>query len=70
MCILCVLLTVLYFTGNGGTQARREKVHATIPKGIVRGFEFTVLQKKLKNSTSNHGCMFGSAKSPKRKQQK
>ena len=25
-----------------------EKVHATIPKGIVGGFEFTVLQRKLK----------------------
>ena len=24
-----------------------EKVHATIPKGIVGGFEFTVLQRKL-----------------------
>ena len=25
-----------------------EKVHATIPKGIVDGFEFTVLQRNLK----------------------
>ena len=25
-----------------------EKVHATIPKGIVGGFEFLVLQRKLK----------------------
>ena len=25
-----------------------EKVHATIPKGIVGGFEFTVLQTSLK----------------------
>ena len=25
-----------------------EKVHATIPKGIVVGFEFTVLQRNLK----------------------
>ena len=25
-----------------------EKLHATIPKGIVGGFEFTVLQRKLK----------------------
>ena len=24
-----------------------EKVHVTIPKGIVGGFEFTVLQRKL-----------------------
>ena len=26
-----------------------EKVHATIPKGIVGGFEFTVLQRNLKD---------------------
>ena len=25
-----------------------EKVHATIPKGIVGGFEFTVIQRNLK----------------------
>ena len=25
-----------------------EKVHTTIPKGIVRGFEFSVLQRNLK----------------------
>ena len=25
-----------------------EKVHATIPKGIVGGFEFTVVQRNLK----------------------
>ena len=25
-----------------------EKVHATIPKGIVGGFKFTVLQRNLK----------------------
>ena len=25
-----------------------EKVHATIPKGIVGGFEFTILQRNLK----------------------
>ena len=25
-----------------------EKVHATIPKGIVGGFEFTVFQRSLK----------------------
>ena len=25
-----------------------EKVHATIPKGIVGGFEFTVIQRSLK----------------------
>ena len=26
-----------------------EKVHATIPKGVVGGFEFTVLQRNLKD---------------------
>ena len=25
-----------------------EKVHATIPKGIVGGFEYTILQRNLK----------------------
>ena len=25
-----------------------EKVHATVPKGIVGGFEFTVIQRSLK----------------------
>ena len=25
-----------------------EKVHATVPKGIVGGFEFTVIQSSLK----------------------
>ena len=29
-----------------------EKVHATIPKGIVGGFEFSVLQKNLKDRSS------------------
>ena len=36
---------------NFGTQLFQErlweKVHATIPKGIVVGFEFTVLQRNL-----------------------
>ena len=27
-----------------------EKVHATFPKGIVGGFEFTLLQRNLKKS--------------------
>ena len=27
-----------------------EKVHATVPKGIVGGFEFTVIQRSLKES--------------------
>ena len=39
-----------------------EKVHATIPKGIVGGFEFTVLQRNLKNGRRGHGLMFESAK--------
>ena len=29
-------------------QRLSEKVHATIPKGIVGGFEFAVLQRSLK----------------------
>ena len=36
-----------------------EKVNATIPKGIVGGFVFTVLSK---NCTRGHGRMFASAK--------
>ena len=40
-----------------------EKVHTTNPKGIVGGFEFTVLQRNLKkNGTRGHGLMFESAK--------
>ena len=38
------------------------KVHATIPKGIMGGFEFTVLQKKiLKNVTRDFASMFTSS---------
>ena len=37
-------------------------MHATIPKGIVGGFEFTVLQRNLKNGRRGHGLMFESAK--------
>ena len=44
-----------------------EKVHATIPKGILGGFEFTVPQKNLKEWHEKAGRMFASAK---RKQQK
>ena len=29
-------------------ESLSEKVHATIPKGIVGGFKFTVLQRNLK----------------------
>ena len=39
-----------------------EKVNATIPKGIVGGFDFTVLQRNLKNGTRGHGLMYESAK--------
>ena len=41
-----------------------EKVHTTIPKGIVGGFEFTVLQKIWKNGTvtRGHRRMFANAK--------
>ena len=31
-----------------------EKVHGTIAKGIVRGFEFTVLQRNLKERHERH----------------
>ena len=51
--------TILAKTKFGRTAAKRsqiqlfrerlsEKVHATIPKGIVGGFEFTLLQRNLK----------------------
>ena len=41
-----------------------EKVHATNPKGIVGGFEFTVVPKK---GTRGHGRMFASAKGKQQK---
>ena len=41
-----------------------EKVHATNPKGIVGGFELTVVQKK---GTRGHGRMFASAKGKQQK---
>ena len=44
-----------------------EKVHATILKGIVGGFEFTVLQRSLKEITKGHGRMFASAKGKQQK---
>ena len=31
-----------------------EKVHATIPKGTVGGFEFTVIQRNLKEWHERH----------------
>ena len=39
-----------------------EKVNATIPKGIVGGFEFTVLQRNLKKWYERPWTMFESAK--------
>ena len=45
-----------------------EKVHATIPKGIVGSFESTVLQKIWKIGTRGHGRMFVSAKGKQQKQ--
>ena len=46
-----------------------EKVHATIPKGIVGGFEFTVLQRNSswKNGKRGHGRMFVRAKGKQQK---
>ena len=41
-----------------------EKVHVTNPKGILGGFEFTVVQKK---GTRGHGRMFVSAKGKQQK---
>ena len=40
------------------------KVHATNPKGIVGGFELTVVQKK---GTRGHGRMFASAQGKQQK---
>ena len=37
-------------------------MHATLRKAIVGGFEFTVLQRNLKDSTRGHRHMFASAK--------
>ena len=45
-----------------------EKVYATIPKGIVGGFEFTVLQKKIEGIvTKGHENVFASAKGKQQK---
>ena len=44
-----------------------EKVHATIPKGIVGGFECSVLQRNLKKWHEGHGHMFASAKGEQQK---
>ena len=56
---------------NFGTQLFQErlseKVHATIPKGIVVGFEFTVLQRIWRNGRRGHGHMFASAEGKQQK---
>ena len=45
-----------------------EKVHSTIPKGIVGGFEFTVLQTEFeRNGTKGHENVFASAKGKQQK---
>ena len=44
-----------------------EKVHATIPKGIVSGFEFTVVQRNLKEWHERSWCMYTSAKGKQQK---
>ena len=44
-----------------------EKVHASIPKGIVGGFKFTVLQRNLKEWQERSLSMFASAKGKKQK---
>ena len=44
-----------------------EKVHATIPKGIVGGFEFTVLQTSLKEWRERPWTYVSSAKGKQQK---
>ena len=39
-----------------------EKVLSTVPKGIVGGFEFTVLQRNFEKKWHGHGRMFATAK--------
>ena len=49
-------------------KAVGKKVLATIPKGIVGDFEFTVIQRNLKEYGSRaYGCMFASAKGKQQK---
>ena len=42
-------------------------MHATIPKGIVGGFELTIFQRDLKERHESHGPMFASAKEKQQK---
>ena len=44
-----------------------EKVHTTIPKGIVDGFEITVLHRNLKEWHERPWTMFPSAKAKQQK---
>ena len=48
--IILHMLVVVFRNANIQLFRERlsEKVHATIPKGIVGGFEFTVVQRNLK----------------------
>ena len=48
-----LLSALVYYTS--------ENVHATIPKGIVGGFECSALQRNLKEGHGGHGHMFASA---------
>ena len=58
----------LFYKLTGISERLSEKVHATILKGIVGGFEFTVLQRSLKEITiKGHGRMFASAKGKQQK---
>ena len=44
----CIVTKILYFCIQLFGERLSKKVHTTIPKGIVGGFEFLVLQRKLK----------------------
>ena len=49
-------------------RERLSKKHMTLPIGIVGGFEFTVLQRNLKElHETSHGHMFASAKGKQEK---
>ena len=57
----------LFYKLTAISERLSEKVHATILKGIVGGFEFTVLQRSLKEIPKGHGRMFASAKGKQQK---
>ena len=49
-------------------ESLSDKVHATTPKGIVGGVEFTVFQKKIERMAGeDHGHMSASAKGKQQK---